>query len=303
VRTPPQVTVVMRTKNVEDVLAQALDALFAQSFADFELLVVDSGSTDSTLEILSHYPATVHRIEAHEYVPGPVLNGAIERTQSPLIVFQNSDVVPLDDGALGALVEAFDDPKIQAAFGRQIPRPEADCWVSSDYARAFPADGAAPDWIPFSLPFAAMRRSAWVERPFYSEAWGSEDTEWGVYARTAGKQIRYVSDARVMHSHNYTLRQLYGRRFIEGEADAFIYGGPFRFFTSLRSWAGSIATDARDHLKSGDLRGLAFSPVCRAVYHWAYAQGHRLGCGRILAGNPDVGIGQNTVLDRYEAGS
>jgi glycosyltransferase involved in cell wall biosynthesis len=45
---PPRVTVIMRTKNSDWVVHQALAALFSQTYRDFELLVVDSGSTDRT---------------------------------------------------------------------------------------------------------------------------------------------------------------------------------------------------------------------------------------------------------------
>ena len=52
----PPVSIVMRSKNSDWVIAQALAALFSQTYQDFELLVADSGSTDSTLDIVSHYP-------------------------------------------------------------------------------------------------------------------------------------------------------------------------------------------------------------------------------------------------------
>lgn len=297
--TAPRVTVVMRTKDVEDVVGQALDGLFAQTFQDFRLMVVDSGSTDGTRDIVARYPADVRVIEAGDYVPGPVLNEAIRRSTSELVVFQNSDVVPLVSGALGALVSAFDDPSVMAAFGRQLPRPEAHTWVRADYGRAFPDHGPAPEWLPYSLPFAAMRRSAWEQRPFYDAAWGSEDTDWGVAARRAGWRIEYVPEAAVMHSHNYTLRQLYGRRFIEGEADAFIYAREEGALTWLRRGIGSVARDLRDHVDARDLPGLAMAPARRAVYHWAYGAGYRLGSHRRRSGDADISIGQRTVLSRY----
>ena len=295
----PSVTVIMRTKNVEDIVGQALDGLFAQDFSDFQVMVVDSGSTDGTRDVVGRYPATVRVIRAEDYVPGPVLNEAIRRCSSELVVFQNSDVVPLRTDALSSLVAAFQDPEVMAAFGRQLPRPEAHTWVRGDYARAFPAAGPAPEWLPFSLPFAAMRRSAWEARPFYDAAWGSEDTDWGVAARDRGWRIAYVPEAAVMHSHNYTLRQLYGRRFIEGEADAFIYGRAEGAAAWLRRALGSMVRDVADHLRVRDVAGLFQVPARRAVYHWAYGVGYRLGTQRRLTGDADVSVGQRTVLSRY----
>ena len=221
----PRASVIMRSKNAEGVIAQALAALFSQDFTDFELLVVDSGSTDGTLDIVRQYPCRLLQIEPLAYYPGAVLNNAIEQTRAELVVFQNSDAVPLIPQALGRLLAAFDDPQVDAAFARQLPRPGADPWVQRDYAASFPPGGPAPPWVTLSLPLAAMRKSAWRLHPFYTDAWASEDTEWGHWASQNGRVIRYVPEALVMHSHNYTLRQLYGRRFVEGEADAFIYGG------------------------------------------------------------------------------
>lgn len=294
----PRVSVIMRTKNSASTVGAALTALFSQEFDDFELLVVDSGSTDDTLSLVDAFPCRRYRIPPSHYVPGPVLNDAVDRCQGEIVVFQNSDVVPVNEVALGSLLNAFDDPKVQAAFARQLPRPEAHTCVRSDYARAFPDSREAPPWLPFSLPFAAMRRSAWEQQPFYSGAWGSEDTEWGVRARQRGWRIRYVADALVMHSHNYTLRQLYGRRFIEGEADAFIYGERLAGWQVLVAIGRFIARDAIDHVRRRDAMGLSAILPRRTVYHWAHYRGHCLGRERIEKDSPDVTLGQRIVLGR-----
>jgi len=297
--TQPAVTVVMRSKNAAATIGQALSGLFAQVDVEFDLVAVDSGSTDGTLDIVRSFPCRVLEIPATAYVPGPVLNMAIETSQAPIVVFQNSDVLPTSRHALRHLVAAFDDPSVQAAFARQIPRPEAHGWVRRDYATAFPAEGAAPDWLPYSLPFAAMRRSAWEQQPFYDAAWGSEDTDWGTRARERGWVVQYVPASVVIHSHNYTLRQLYGRRFIEGEADAFIYRRPLSVGTSLSHWAQATARDLWWHLGAMDLAGCVAAPVRRLVYHWAYRRGHVHGAGRIRGDDTDVRLGQQTVLSRY----
>ncbi len=296
----PRVTVIMRTKNAAWVVHQALAGLAAQTYRDYELLVIDSGSTDRTLDIVQQYPCRLLTIAAEDYVPGVVLNLAGREARGELLVFQNSDVVPLVPDALGALVQAFADPQVTAAFGRQLPRPEAEPWVRRDYAMAFPPVGPAPPWLALSLCFAAMRRSAWQRRPFYTDAWASEDTEWGERARRAGEVVAYVPQALVMHSHNYTLRQIYGRRFVEGEADAFIYRRNASAWRLVRRYLGSLAADIRHDLPERAFRDLVTAPARRAVYHWAHFQGMRLGLRRIATGDTDISKGQQTVLSRYE---
>jgi rhamnosyltransferase len=299
-RRGPVASVIIRTKNSEDTIAQAMHGLHRQSFQEFETLVVDSGSTDATLSIVARYPCRVIRIRPEEYYPGPVLNRAITACDTPVVVFQNSDVVPLGPYALERLLAPILNGTADAAFARQVPRPEAHTDVREDYARAFPASGDAPAWLPYSLPFAAMRRSSWEVRPFYDLAWGSEDTEWGHRARARGVDIRYVPQATVMHSHNYTVRQLYGRRFIEGEADAFIYGGAASGLRSVVQFASSVARDVTAHARRRELGRIFTAPVRRGVYHWAYLKGRSHGARRIRLQDRDTSTGQRVVLDRYE---
>ena len=52
-----KVSVVMRSKNCDWVIGEALAALRSQTVSDFELLVVDSGSTDRSLEFSEAYSA------------------------------------------------------------------------------------------------------------------------------------------------------------------------------------------------------------------------------------------------------
>ena len=297
----PKVSVVMRTKNADDVVGQALAGLFSQGFRDFELVVVDSGSTDGTLDIVRQHECRLIEIPASSYVPGPVLNRAIAEARGEILVFQNSDVVPLTPDALERLIAPFADPAVQATFARQLPRPEAHTWVRRDYAQAYPAAGEAPDWQPYSLPFAAMRRSIWRVRPFWDASWGSEDTEWGYWARRSGHRVAYVADSLVMHSHNYTLRQLYGRRFIEGESDAVMGAGRGGALAVARAFATSVGRDVLAHLRARDLRGLAMVLPRRFVYYRAWLRGFRHGASRLRRGDRDVSVGQHAVLSRYEA--
>lgn len=296
----PRVSVIMRSKNSDWVIAQALAGLYSQTFTDFELLVVDSGSTDKTLEIVRQYPCRLIQIEAKAYYPGSVLNMAIEKANAEIIVFQNSDGVPLCSHTLQRLVDAFDDDGIDAALTRQIPRPEAFGWVRRDYELSFPDAENTPEWIRLSLPMAAMRKRAWEKHHFYVDAWASEDTEWGEWAVKNGMKIKYVKDAIIMHSHNYTLKQIYGRKFVEGEADTFIYQRRPSILRMLLSILRGSLRDTLYHLKEFDLAGIPGCIPRNITYNWAYFRGLRLGSSRQKTGNQDISIGQKNVLSRYE---
>ena len=290
------VSIIMRSKNSDWVINSALAALFAQDFKNFELIIVDSGSTDSTLEIIKEYPCKLVQIDAGDYYPGKVLNDAIKLTNSELIVFVNSDSVMLSPKSLGNLLAPFEDKANSASFGRQLPRPEADTWVMRDYALSFPETGDTPDWITLSLPLAAFRREAWEKHPFYTDAWASEDSEWGHWAKSNGHQIKYVPEATTMHSHNYTHKEIYGRRFVEGEADAFIYNKSPIISRVLLSLLKSYIQDIPEHIKHQDWLGLLSIFSRRLVYQWAYFKGLSIGYKRIKMNNTDSSFGQKIVL-------
>lgn len=291
-----KIEVIMRAKNSDWVIDQALSGLFAQQGVSFDVTVVDSGSTDRTLDIVRRFPVRLVQIEPRSYYPGQVLNDAIAASSADLIVFQNSDVVPLHCAVLANLVAPFADCDVVASFARQLPRPEAHTWVRAEYARAFPP-GDPPPWITYSLPLAAMRRSAWQRRPFSTLAWASEDSTWGAQTRAAGERIAYVPDALVMHSHNYSLREIWGRRFVEGEADAFMVPAPHPWPRELARLGASLVRDLREHAAARDLAGLVRIPARRAAYHLAFQRGRRLGERRRASGDHDASIGQSVVLE------
>ena len=69
----PRLTLGLPTYNGEEFLAESLDALLAQTFTDFELIISDNGSTDRTGEIAREYAAKDHRVR---YVHHPVNRGS-----------------------------------------------------------------------------------------------------------------------------------------------------------------------------------------------------------------------------------
>ena len=155
-------------------------------------------------------------------------------------------------------------------------------------------------WIGLSFPLAAIRRDAWAERRFYDAAWGSEDTEWGIWARRQGYNVRYVAQALTMHSHNYTFRQLHGRKFIEGEADVFIHPekpAPLRYLLARALVDG--LRDAPYCIKRAAPWRIPEAVARRVAGEWAYYKGHRHGSKRRRQGG-DASFGQNVVLSRYE---
>jgi len=274
-----KISIIVRTKNSSNIIDQTLKALFSQTFVNFDLIIVDSGSTDDTLNKCLKYQHTLMLMTSEEYHPGRVLNKTLHKCSNRIVVFLNSDCVMLLPNTLQLLLNEMEDDSISAAFSRQVSRPEALSWVKRDYEIAFPTS-EKKDWMHFSLPLAAIKKSVWQEVPFYTQAWASEDTKWAVDIKKLGYKINYAPSSLVMHSHNYTLAQLYNRKYVEGEADAYIYNMQITLLKTLKNYIGSIYHDFIFHLKCGDVFGFINAIGLRGVAHFSYLKGNWQGMKR-----------------------
>lgn len=217
------VAVIMRCKNEMPIVEQVLQKLYEQKGVQFTLYSIDSGSTDGSLEVLTRYSADVQTISAESYQPGRVLNNALAAIRADIIVLLNADAVPLSEYWLYSMVEQIQNGNADAVFCQQSPREDAFFIVKEEYRLAFDPVNIKKQKRFFSHVAAAFKRSLWEKYPYYEEGY-SEDCEWANRIVRDGYLIQYLPVCCVEHSHNYTLKQLYRRKFIEGEADGYIEG-------------------------------------------------------------------------------
>jgi rhamnosyltransferase len=186
----------------------------------------------------------------HEYRPGRVLNQAMELASQDRVIFLNADATPQGADWLGPLVAALADPRVAAAFGRQIPRPDCEAPFARDYDRCFGYHRESVRWDHFfSMVSSGLRRDVWSYRRFKETMQYSEDDEYTRWCRAEGYEIRYCPNSIVMHSHNYTPRQAYKRSFGEAWALATLGDGPGRRRTFGRSVLLGWLRDAVDDLR------------------------------------------------------
>lgn len=106
----PRVSVILPAYNREDFVARAIDSVLAQTFTDFELIVVDDASTDGTRSVLERYRDTPRLrliLSDENRGGGGARNLGIEAARAPLIAFQDSDDIWLPH-KLAAQVAALD---------------------------------------------------------------------------------------------------------------------------------------------------------------------------------------------------
>ena len=124
---PPKVSVVVPTLNAGPRFEELLKKVSEQE-GDFEreLIVVDSGSTDGTVELARRYGATVHRVPRAQFDHGATRNLGVSLARGEYVALTVADAVPLDGRWLAAMVEDLErDERVAGVYGRQVPHPEA----------------------------------------------------------------------------------------------------------------------------------------------------------------------------------
>ena len=91
----PETSIVVPTKNAGSLFREVLDAVFAQA-GDFDVLVIDSGSTDGTTDLVEEYPAKLLEIPPKTFDHGGTRNLGAERTDGEFVVFLTQDATPMD---------------------------------------------------------------------------------------------------------------------------------------------------------------------------------------------------------------
>jgi rhamnosyltransferase len=224
----PACSLVLLTKNGGPVFAETLRVLAAQQGIErAEVVLIDSGSTDGTPERAAEvFPeARIHRIPPAEFGHGRTRNLGARLATAPLLVYLVQDATPVGADFLERLTAPLADPTVAAAYGRQIARPEADP-VERFYLEAvYPDRPESRAWnggrmtirtMFFSNVAAVLRRSVWERFPFEEEILMSEDQQWAKAALRDGHRIVYEPAAAVLHSHHYTLEQVFRRNFDSG---------------------------------------------------------------------------------------
>jgi glycosyltransferase involved in cell wall biosynthesis len=177
----PRVTVCLPTYNCEDTIEESLDSALAQSYDDFECLVVDNASTDSTFErVMALRDPRIRAVRNSRNIgPNPNHNRCIELADGDLIQFLHSDDRLLPD-CLSRLVPAFDNPTVGLAFARRRIEPPDTEWATkyrtlhtpleplddvndgSEIVRRYVNRGSTGNWI--GEPTSVMvRRSVLLE--------------------------------------------------------------------------------------------------------------------------------------------
>ena len=261
----PLVSIIMRSYNEGWALRETLPALQAQDYKNWELIVIDSGSTDGSVDLIrAAKPAHFIQIRHEDYNPSRVMNRGMELAQSEFGIFLNADATPQGNDWLRPLVAALQEPNVAAVFGRQIPRPDCRAVFAHDYERCFGPNRESTQWDHFfSMVSSGLRKDIWTQRGFLEKMQYSEDDEYTRWCREQGHRVAYVPDSVVMHSHNYTTQQAYKRSFGEAKALAAVWNEPPSAINFSKTVLLGWTNDAR--------RDLIFCSEQKRLREWPHA--------------------------------
>ncbi len=261
----PFVSIIIRSHNEGWALCETLPALKAQEYRNWELIVIDSGSTDGSVNLIRQArPDHFLQIKPQEYNPSRVMNQGMQLAKSDYGIFLNADATPQGCTWLRPLVMALFNTQTAAVFSRQIPRPDCKAVFACDYERCFGEKRESARWDHFfSMVSSGLRKDIWARRGFLEKMQYSEDDEYTRWCRGQGFRIDYCPESVVMHSHNYTPQETYRRCFGEGKALATICPDKRAHFTWPRYLLLGWLNDAR--------RDLAFCAGTRRWQEWPHA--------------------------------
>lgn len=227
------VTIVIPSFNGEEFISDVLQAIFAQQTElKYEVLVIDSGSSEHTLAIINRFPKVrLHRIPNKEFGHGRTRNLGASLADSKFVVYLTDDAVPAHDKWLENLIEPFGlSDKVGCVFGKQLPRPHCFVTLKREVAtvfRSFGDDGSISlqrragltEQLGITNNFmsdvnSAIRKSAW-EKVKFQDVNYAEDQLMGIDMLQAGYLKAYAPLGSVSHSHDYPLRKYYKRKFDE----------------------------------------------------------------------------------------
>ncbi len=218
-------TVVIPTHNAEQSFAELLDSLQKQTLKLTQIIVVDSESTDKTLELAGGRNCKVITIKRSDFDHGTTRNLAVSNIQSEFVVFLTQDAIPVDEYMIAELIKPLQaDSNIAICYGRQLPRPNAR--PLERFAREFnyPPQSALKTKNDIkdlglktffcSNSCSAIRCSVFHELGgFENDVIVNEDMLFAAEAILQGYSVYYSEAAKVYHSHSYSLLQTFKRYF------------------------------------------------------------------------------------------
>jgi rhamnosyltransferase len=242
-----EISIIIRCFNEEKHIAKLLTGIFLQTKKNIEVILVDSGSTDATLNIAAKYGVKIVYIAPEEFSFGRALNRGCQKASGDILIFVSAHCYPLYQNWLEQIIEPFHDPKVVLSFGKQTGNESSQFSEMQIFSLWFPRESNFARSEPFcNNANAAIRKIVWEQYPFNEELTGLEDVAWAKQMLEKGYRISYNSDAVIVHVHNETMEQVKNRYRREAIALKSIFPGEtFSFLDFIHLYIRNVFSDFR----------------------------------------------------------
>lgn len=257
------ISIIIPVKNGQKYLDSVLKAIFSQEInAKFEVIIIDSGSCDKTLEIIKRYPVNLIQIPPQEFGHGKTRNFGANLARGKYVVFLNADAIPKNKYWLCNLLTHFSSyNKVAGVYSRIYPQENCnpldarDIWedkylfdqkekyIRSIYEFNQMNPEAKRKFVSFHTISCAIDRALLLENPFDDIKFG-EDLTWAKRILEKGFKIIFESSSEVIHSHNLhcSFIQTTKRYFDDARLNQIILNR--WHFSNLLKWPAVIAIES-----------------------------------------------------------
>lgn len=216
-----KVSVIIPTLNAEDNLSNILSKIPD----DYEVIIIDSSSSDRTIEIARSYNCYIKKIERNEFNHGGTRNIGAKMASGEILIFLTQDAIPKDKMAFNKITSPFIEySDVGMAYGRQLPHKNAKRIGSFARLHNYPNKSMIKSkedrkklgikTVFCSNSFAAYRKDILNKMGgFPLNVILSEDTYVCAKMLIEGYRVAYVAEAQVYHSHDYSIIQEFKRYF------------------------------------------------------------------------------------------
>jgi glycosyltransferase involved in cell wall biosynthesis len=204
-------SIIIRTYNEQKHLHQLLSKVFEQEqkLTDIEVVIVDSGSTDKTLEIAKSHGCRITHISQSDFTFGRSLNYGCKFARGDIFVCISGHCIPVNEQWLDKLIKPLVDGNVPYVYGKQQAHGTTRYSEKCHFDKWFPDYSKNPQEGFFcNNANSALTREAWQKYSFNEDLTGLEDMFLAKQIVTEGEHIAYVGSAAVYHIHEESWRQV-----------------------------------------------------------------------------------------------
>ena len=217
------ISFVIRTLNEGLYLKDTLESISCQNNDNFEVIIVDSGSTDNTKEIASSFGCKIVNIKKEEWSWGKALNLGISYAIYDNVCIISGHCILTNESFIDVAFQLLEQSNV--VYGRQVPIDNFDPFEEYELNAWYPKSVKINNselikvgkGVGVSNACCILNKKIWFEFKYNETLQSMEDAEWAYRVALGENMIIYTSLLSVYHSHkfnsDYTYRKWYCRQY------------------------------------------------------------------------------------------